>query len=94
MEGRKNWLHRLTEGADLPDETLPGLPVVELAGDCRILIERHGGVTEYGCERICVRVRYGEVCIGGCGLQLAKMTKEQLVISGRIDSIQLHRRGK
>lgn len=94
MEGRKHWVQRLTEGADLPDEVVPGLPVVELAGDRRVLIEQHRGVTEYGCERICVRVRFGEVCICGCGLELNRMTKEQLVVSGRIDSIHLRRRGK
>ena len=33
---------------------LPGVPIVELAGDRRVLIENHRGVTEYGMERICV----------------------------------------
>ena len=92
MEGRKHWVQRLSEGADLPDAAIPGLSVIELAGDRRGLIEQHGGVTEYGCERICVRVRFGEVCICGCALELSRMTKEQLVITGRIDSISLHRR--
>lgn len=91
MEGRKHWVQRLTEGADLPDAAIPGMTVLELAGDRRVLIEQHGGVTEYGCERICIRVRFGEICICGCGLELSRMTKEQLVISGRIDSIQLCR---
>ena len=54
--------------------------------------EAHGGVTEYGREKIQVKVRYGYVCIcGGC-LELARMTAEQLVITGRIDSVSLIRR--
>lgn len=83
---------KLADGADLSGEPLPGMPIVEIAGECRVLIERHGGVTEYSRERISVKVRYGTVTVCGCGLELTRMTKEQLVISGRIDSVQLQRR--
>lgn len=93
MKGR-NWVQRLADGADLAAEPLPGVPVVELAGERRVLIERHGGVTEYSPERICVKVCYGQVCVCGCGLELTCMTRNQLMISGRIDGIQLQRRGK
>lgn len=88
------FLERLTEGADLPGEPLPGQAIVELAGDHRVLIEKHGGVTQYSAERIGVRVNYGTVCIVGCGLELKQMTKERLVIAGRIDSVNLIRRDR
>ena len=89
---RVNWMLKLADGADLSGEPLPGMPIVEIAGECRVLIERHGGVTEYSRERISVKVRYGTVTVCGCGLELTRMTKEQLVISGRIDGVQLQRR--
>lgn len=91
---KKYWTERLADGADLSGELMPGVPVVELAGDRRVLIERHGGVTEYSSERICVKVRYGLVCICGCGLELTCMTREQMVVTGRIDCVQLQRRKK
>lgn len=94
MNRRRGFLERLAEGADLPGEAMPGQPLVELAGDRRVLIENHNGVTEYGRERISVRVRYGQLVVCGCGLELARMTKEQLVIIGRIDGVTLHRRGE
>ena len=94
MNRRRGFLERLAEGADLPGEAMPGQPLVELAGDRRVLIENHKGVTEYGRERISVRVRYGQLVVCGCGLELARMTKEQLVIIGRIDGVTLHRRGE
>ena len=50
-------------------------------------------MTQYSAERIGVRVKYGTVCIAGCGLELKQMTKERLVIAGRIDSVNLIRRG-
>lgn len=94
MKQRKGLLERLTEEVDLPGEALPGVPLVELAGDRRVLIENHSGVTEYGRDKIRVQVHYGQLCICGCGLELARMTKEQLIITGRIDSVTLIRREK
>ena len=90
----RNWMRKLADGADLTMESLPGVPIVEVAGDGRVLIERHEGMTEYSRERICVKVSYGCVCVCGCGLELTRMSREQLVISGRIDSLQLVRRGR
>lgn len=94
MKERRNILQRLAEGADLPGEPFPGQPIVEIGGDSRVLIENHFGVTEYSRERIGVKVRYGVVTVCGCGLELIRMTKEQLVICGRIDVVSLQRRGK
>lgn len=87
-----NLMQKLADGVDLSGEPLPGMPIVEIAGECRVLIERHGGVTEYSRERISVKVRYGMITVCGCGLELTRMTREQLVISGRIDGVQLQRR--
>jgi len=89
-----NWAQRLTEGMDLAGETLPGTSIAELAGDRRVLIEGHKGVTEYCRDRVTVKVGYGWLSICGCGLELRQMSKQQLVISGRIDAIQLRRKCK
>ena len=86
------WAQRLTEGMDLAGESLPGMTIAELAGDRRVLIEGHRGVTEYCRERVTVKVGYGWLCITGCGLELRQMSKQQLVISGRIDAITLRRK--
>ncbi len=79
---------------DLPEESMPGETVVEIAGHRRVLIEHHAGVTQYGSERICVKVRYGCIHICGRQLELTRMTREQLIISGCIDSVSLERKGK
>lgn len=92
MMQNRQWLQHLADRMDLEGESLPGIPVVELAGDGRVLIERHQGVAEYSRERIGIKVCYGIVSVCGCKLELTRMTREQLVISGRIDCIQLHRR--
>ena len=90
-KGRNYFGHMLEQSAMAP-ESLPGQPIVEIAGDGRCLIENHRGVAAYGNEQILVNVRYGTVCVRGCNLELIHMTKEQLVICGRIDSVGLQRR--
>ncbi len=87
------FLERLADGAELSGEPMPGQPVVEIAGDRRVLVENHRGILEYSRERIGIKVKYGVVAVCGCGLEVIRMTREQLVISGRIDGISIQRRG-
>lgn len=91
MERQKYLLDRLVQWADLPSEAVPGIPLVEILGEGRVLIENHRGVTEYGTDRISIRVGFGQIIICGCGLELSRMSREQLVILGRIDGVTLCR---
>ncbi len=93
MKRNDNWFRKLAEEVDLSAEPMPGLPIAELAGDRRLLIEHHQGVSAYSREMICIQVKYGSLRVCGNGLELVRMTREQLVIRGRIDAIHLIRRG-
>lgn len=90
-KGRYFW-ERLADEAELTGEPLPGQPIVEITGERRVLIENHFGVKAYSHDKILVSVKYGWICVCGCGLELMRMTREQLIIRGRIDSISLQRR--
>lgn len=89
MKGRWELFDHLAQGADLPEESLPGQSIVEILEDRRVLIENHHGVREYGTERIWVNVRRGQVLILGCDLELTCMTRDQLIISGKIKGVTL-----
>lgn len=82
------WMDRL----DLQEEPAPGQTIVEIAGQQRVLIERHGGVVGYGRQEVSVKVPYGLIHICGSGLELTKMTAQQLIISGCIECVRLERR--
>lgn len=86
-------LERITLGMDLPSEALPGQPLVELMGESRVLVENHRGVSLYSRDEIIVKVSYGQLRVCGCGLTLACMTKQRLIIAGRIDGLSLLRGG-
>lgn len=73
---------------------LPGVPVLELMGDSRLLIENHKGVIAYGDKMICVKLKYGAVSITGKNLSLSFMSQCQLTITGHIDAIMLERGSK
>ena len=91
MKQRRNLLERMITAADLDVELNPRQPLIELVGDRRVLIENHLSVTQYGREEICVKVSYGCVGVKGTCLELAKLSREQLVITGCIHGIFLHR---
>lgn len=92
MRRDRNWMERLAAGMDLPGEPMPGQPLLELAGERRLLIEHHRGVTQYSREQICIKVCYGHIQVCGSCLELSRMTGEQLVITGQINQISLLRR--
>ena len=68
------------------------LPLIEIAGDKRVLIENHIGILAYSCEEIQIKVCYGKVTVTGNNLRFMQMNGEQLVIKGCIENVQLVRR--
>ncbi len=88
---RKEIARRLIFAADLPDAALPGLPLIEIHGQERVLIENHQGIREYGDEKICVKTAFGSVSVCGKGLHLSCLSKERLVINGPISHIVVTR---
>lgn len=93
MEKGQRFWQTFGRELDMGGQPLPGVPLVELAGDRRVLIENHRGVLEYSDRRIGVRVGFGCVLIQGQELCLGKMTRQSLVIHGQIHSVSLERRG-
>ena len=74
-------------GAQLQPRTL-----VEIVGKQRVLVEHHRGILGYGTEEILVGTGYGVLRIAGAELRLCCMSRQQLFISGRIDSLSLEGR--
>lgn len=93
MKQQRDRSGRLAKFRDMGGGVVPGVPLVEISGDRRVLIEHHRGVVGYGCHEIRVRVSYGILSISGSGLNLARMTGEQLVICGCIDGVRLMKKG-
>lgn len=93
MNGQKDRFRNLMKLRDMGDGVLPVVPLVEITGNRRVLVEHHQGVVAYGCQEICIRMNYGVLSVRGSALHLAHMTREQLVICGSIDTVQLRKTG-
>ena len=87
-EGAK-WVEKLRHQMAMSPEPMPGLPLVEIAGHSRVLIENHRGVIGYSREEIRVRVNYGEIAVSGSCLELNRMSRELLVITGNVSCVSL-----
>lgn len=81
------YLDRMMLGAGLKAEALPGLPLVEMVGKRRVLIENHNGVNCYTENEIHVNSRLGDIRIVGEKMSLVHMTKDCLVITGYINGV-------
>ena len=76
----------------LPCDAVIGLPLVELYGNHRVLIENHSGVKSYCARKIIVRTKISDICIVGDKLEIANMSKCRLIITGEIESVLLTER--
>ena len=83
-------LGSVAELFDLPADVVAGLPRLELVGDGELRVENHKGILAYGDQEIQVSGGVFLIQIRGSGLELRAMTGLELLITGRIDSIQPH----
>ena len=84
------WRNLLDKGG-LKEECVPGQSVVEIFGDHRVLIEHHSRIIEYDLQQISVGVCYGVLSIHGSNLRLRHLSQQKLLITGKIDRIDLQR---
>ena len=70
-------------------DLLKTVPIAELAGYNRLLVENHQGVLAYSPLEIQMKVSFGKIAVTGTNLQLMQISREQLVITGRITGIQV-----
>ena len=85
-------IDRILCGSETAPVSLPRIPIVEIAGHQRVLIENHKGVCSYSPVEVLVRTNQGYISVSGECLNLAVMNVEQLVINGEIHQVVL--RGK
>ena len=89
MNQKKDVIHRFRKLFDLSAQPISSTPIVEIAGNRRLLIENHKGVVEYEMERIVVLSKSGRIIISGSSLEIQQMSQHQLVIIGHIGTVSI-----
>lgn len=84
-------LHRFPEALNIPDQTLPGVPIVELYADRRVLIEGRCAILQYEATCIMLRCCLFNICVCGSKLCIIELSGNQLIITGNISQISMRK---
>ena len=85
-------LDKMKTAVDFEERPGKRLPLVEIFGSCRVLIENHCGVMFYEADKICVKSSQGCIFVHGSGLYIKRMTNELITVCGRISTVELRSR--
>lgn len=80
-----------SEKIGVPPEILTGFPVIELTGDCAIMVEQHHGILSYSDQEVIVSTNIGLVHVCGIGLAIRVMNRQKIILYGQIASIHFER---
>ena len=92
MKSRKDFLRTVSASSVQGGQPLPRIPIVEICGNRRVLIENHQGILSYNEGEILVKVCFGMISVTGDALCLCRLSKEQLAITGNVFGIVFKRR--
>ena len=76
---------------DIPEELSSNIPKVTILGFDRMLIENYKSVLEYQDFFIRIKMSTGIININGFELLMNEMTKDDLIITGNIESVDFEK---
>ena len=85
---------KLDEILEIPVELSTDIPKVTIVGFERVLIENYRGFLEYQDYFVRVNTHIGILNINGFNLNLEEMTTDDLLITGKIESIDFEEVGE
>ncbi len=88
MKKAKLAAQELADRFDLPQEALLGSGKLTVVAGRRVFVENHRGILEYGTGRMVISLDRGRVVINGTELELAAMSGRELVIRGKLQSVE------
>ena len=78
---------KLDEILEIPVELTTNNPKITIVGFERVLIENYRGILEYQDYFVRLNTYIGIININGFNLKLEEMTTDDLLVTGKIDSI-------
>jgi sporulation protein YqfC len=82
-------VHKLAHFLDIPLDTIIDWPHMTLSGNKNLTISNHRGVIEYDQTLVRVNTRFGELRISGSGLTLVSALKDEVIIEGKINQLEM-----
>ena len=76
---------------DLPKDIIVNVPRITIVGFEDLLIENYKGILEYELDKIRINTNGGLIILYGEKLCIIELSKESILIKGKINSVELHR---
>lgn len=89
MAKEKRGKRKIDEWLEIPNEISTNEPKITISGFSEILIENYKGILEYEDIYIRINTYIGIININGFNLNLNQMTEDDIIVTGKIDSINL-----
>ncbi len=83
----KNRFSKINEFLEMPEEITTNKPKITILGFEELVIENYKNILEYEEIFIKINTYIGAININGFNLKLIQMNKEDIMITGKIDSI-------
>lgn len=80
-------LSKITAFLEMPEEIISDKPRITILGFNELVIENYKNILEYDEIFIKVNTYIGAINISGVNLKLIQMNKEDIMVTGKIDSI-------
>ena len=83
----KNRFNKINQFLEMPEEITTDKPKITILGFEELVIENYKNILEYEEIFIKINTYIGAININGYNLKLIQMNKEDIMITGKIDSI-------
>jgi len=80
-------MRKLNDFLDIPEEVWSKVPKITITGFEEILIENFKGILEYEDFFARISTKIGVININGFNLKLNQMTEDDILVTGKIESI-------
>lgn len=84
---RKGRLARINRALEIPEEIISTIPKITSLGFSKLRIENYKNILEYQDIFIRINTSIGIININGLNLKMEEMTTDDIIIEGRIESI-------
>ncbi|MBR2744619.1 MAG: YabP/YqfC family sporulation protein [Clostridia bacterium] len=84
---RKSKINRINRALEIPEEVVSSVPKITALGFEKLMIENYKSILEYQDFFIRISTCIGIININGFDLKMNEMTSDDIVVEGKIDSL-------
>lgn len=89
IDNKKENKKKIRSLLEMPIEVVSKEPKITIVGFTEMMIENYKGILEYEDFYIRINTELGTININGFNLELIQMTEEDVIVTGRIQSIDI-----